>query len=531
MKPKPALGLDRKVPHCGIVRRRKCHRLRNSALKQPHAPSPSSHTRGAVLLAVAPILAVLGLGGAIAEAQTRGVRDHAIPVPPGNPNSPAALSAKAGPGKLRIIFIASAAAVDGRGAATVPAAFDLPEGDIQRTQQRLMAGIKTAGGEDIRPVTGLPMATATVSAEQIRSLAEGGLVGAMEEERLLKPVLAQSVPLINAPQVWGNTGSNKGQGQIVVILDTGVRSNHTFLAGRLAKEACFSYNGVVSGITLTSLCPGAATSSYAPGSGEACTNSATLCTHGTHVAGIAVGKQNPSAAYDGVAPAAKYISVQIYSKSGGNIYSISSDLYAAMQWVRIRKLAGDPIASVNLSSGGIEPTPPANPCSGPMVNLVQLLRAANVATVISAGNSSWANAVGWPACTLSAFTVGNSTKTDTISSTSNAGALIDVFAPGHAILSAGSASPTTYFVAGGTSMAAPHVAGAFALLRQRFQCYPIAEFENALKNTGVVITHPTTGATYRRINLQAAVAVLAPKWKTYPCARLMDTGPGATNPL
>jgi subtilisin family serine protease len=497
-------------------------------VKQP-LKSPLQ-TQFSVLATVAPILALIGLSGAVAQAQTRVVRDHAVPIHPGNPNNPASLAAKAGPGKLRVIFVASAAAVDSSGPASVPAAFALPQGDIERGQQRLMTGLKTAGAEDIKPVALLPMATATVSAEQIRALAGNGLIGSMEEERLLKPVLTQSVPLINTPQVWGNTGSNKGQGQIVVIFDTGVRSNHSFLAGRLAKEACFSYNGVVSGITLTSLCPGAVTSSYAAGAGEACTNSTLLCKHGTHVAGIAVGKQNASAAYDGVAPAAKFISVQIYSKSGSDIYSISSDMYAAMQWVRIRKLAGDPIASVNISSGGLDPTPPPNPCSGSMVSLVSLLRGVNVPTVISAGNNGWPTNVSWPGCTMNAYTVGNSTKTDGISSTSNAGALIDVFAPGTAIMSAGSASPTTYFAASGTSMAAPHVAGAFALLRQRFPCYPLAEFENALKNSGITITHPTTGAVYRRINLQAAVGLLAPKWGSYLCAKKVDTGIGGLNP-
>lgn len=375
------------------------------------------------------------------------------------------------------------------------------------------------------------MSTATVTAEHIRNLAAGGLVGAMEEEKLLSPVLAQSVPLINAPPVWGVTGLNKGQGQIVVILDTGVRSDHSFLSGRLAKEACFSTNGVVSGYTFTSLCPGAATSSYAAGAGEPCTISPNVCRHGTHVAGIAVGKQNASATYDGVAPASKYISVQIYSKTGTNIASISSDMYAALQWVRIRKLAGDPIASVNISSGSVDTTPPPNPCTSAMYGLIHNLRLVNVATVISAGNSGWASSVSWPGCTSNAFTVGSSTKTDGVSGFSNAGTLIDAFAPGSAILSAGSASPTTYFAADGTSMAAPHVAGAFALLRQRFQCYPVAEFENALKSTGVVITHPTTGATYRRINLQAAVGVLAPKSKSYLCAKQMNTGPVLTNPL
>ncbi|MEB3125410.1 MAG: S8 family serine peptidase, partial [Synechococcales bacterium] len=111
-----------------------------------------------------------------------------------------------------------------------------------------------------------------------------------------------SVPLICAPQVW-NLGS-PGAGTTVSILDTGVQSNHPFLAGRVIEEACYSSN--TSWDSGTSLCPSGVERSTAVGSAIPCVY---ICQHGTHVAGIAAGRASGSTTFNGVAPDASIFAI------------------------------------------------------------------------------------------------------------------------------------------------------------------------------------------------------------------------------
>ena len=135
-------------------------------------------------------------------------------------------------------------------------------------------------------------------------------------------------------------------------------------------------------------------------------------------------------------------------------------------------------------------------------NLVSL----NVAVTNSAGNGWWRNQVGTGvSCVTNAVVVGNTTKTDTINLSSNfLPAMIDLLAPGSNIVaSSGVAgipgqagagavgSPAQgsfeYEAKSGTSMAAPHVAGAWALARELLPNANVATIRNLLRNTGVLV--------------------------------------------
>lgn len=420
-----------------------------------------------------------------------------------------AMLARVGGGNARIVLVLSQNATNpDRGNAAAVANFDAPQAEAERGKAALAAALRTAKVADFKPVAGLPMISATLNAEQLRALSATGLIAGYEEDSVSYPTLAQSVPLINAPALW--SANIKGQNQVVAILDTGVMSNHQFLAGRLAGEACFSGTG--GGVAVCS------NGSTASGAGAPC--SLTNCNHGTHVAGIAVGRQNSSASFNGVAPEAKYLAVQVFTNINGGVGAYDSDIYAALQHVKLRKQAGLAIASINMSLGGGAYTTACAPSQ--LETLISQLKTIGVATVISSGNNGYANAVGWPACAPSAVTVGASTKTDALAGFSNSSSQIDLLAPGVGINSSVNSGTGAYAAFAGTSMAAPHVAGAYALLRQRFPCYPNGVIEADLFSTGVPIAHPTNGQTYRRINLQAAQTLLQTRWRQYVCARAVD---------
>ena len=126
-----------------------------------------------------------------------------------------------------------------------------------------------------------------------------------------------------------------------------------------------------------------------------------------------------------------------------------------------------------------------------------------IATVIAAGNEGFAEGVGTPACISTAVTVGSTTDPgDAVASTSNRGALLDLFAPGVSISS--SVPNNTYANFNGTSMATPHVAGAWAVLREAFPAESVAQILSRLQATGVPITNGTTNSVTPRIDLLAA---------------------------
>ena len=140
--------------------------------------------------------------------------------------------------------------------------------------------------------------------------------------------------------------------------------------------------------------------------------------------------------------------------------------------------------------------------------IIDLLRGAGIATVIAAGNSGYSTSVGAPACISSAITVASSTKADARSSFSNWGTLIDVVAPGSDINASytSGTSNSHYAQLSGTSMAAPHVAGAFAALRSAVPGATVTQIENALESTGTNIT--SSGSTKPRINVNSALTAL-----------------------
>ncbi|MEV0806310.1 S8 family serine peptidase [Micromonospora sp. NPDC050200] len=331
--------------------------------------------------------------------------------------------------------------------------------------------------------------------------------------------LGSSVPHINGDDVHGLGFT--GAGRTVAILDTGIDRDHPFFGNRIVAEACYSSSDT----NQQTLCPNGQTGQTGAGAADALTaacqsGGANLCDHGTHVAGIAAGSASgvAGAPGNGVAPGAGIIAIQVFTRFNSAadcdpdpapcISSFVSDQIRGLE--RVLDLSGSHnIAAVNMSLGGGQHTSACdNDSRKPAIDN---LLAAGIATVIAAGNEGFGAAVGAPGCISSAVTVGATDDADAVADFSNRGTLLDLFAPGVAIDS--SVPDNGWANLQGTSMAAPHVAGAFAVLEQALPGRTPAQQLAALRDTGVPVTYASGGnqVTAPRIDLLAATGPAIPK--------------------
>jgi subtilisin family serine protease len=116
------------------------------------------------------------------------------------------------------------------------------------------------------------------------------------------------------------------------------------------------------------------------------------------------------------------------------------------------------------------------PRSASLNDAVDDLSRAGVTVVVAAGNNRGADACTMsPSSAASAVTVGSSAKDDKISSFSNIGKCLSLFAPGSSIVSASYKSDTGEATMSGTSMAAPHVSDARRPPRSAQSCCCVPE--------------------------------------------------------
>ncbi|MBM3873037.1 MAG: hypothetical protein FJ382_04760 [Verrucomicrobia bacterium] len=223
--------------------------------------------------------------------------------------------------------------------------------------------------------------------------------------------------------------------------------------------------------------------------------------HGTHVAGIIGAVGNNGRGVAGVAWRVRIMALKFLSADGRGTVSDAAECidYAIAHGARVIN------GSYGALSTGQSP-------SQTEVAAIQRARDAGIIFVAASGNDGLNLDVArtfpatYPIDNL--LTVGNTTRLEDLSPSSNVGSgAVDLLAPGTGILSLSSSSDTAYVQLSGTSMAAPHVAGAAALLRAKYPNDTYRQTMNRiLRSVDPVPKYSGKAATGGRLNLQRALA-------------------------
>ena len=309
--------------------------------------------------------------------------------------------------------------------------------------------------------------------------------------------LDRSPASIGAPVLWNDPlQPTRGEGMKIGIIDDGIDPAHPFFSptgytmppGFPKGQTAYTTAKVIAARAFS---PPGATWRYANVPLDPANSG-----HGTHVAGIAAGNAGTPTSLgpvvSGVAPRAHLGNYRVMTVPAENV-GLNGN---APEIVRgIEAAVADGMDVINLSLG----EPEVEPSRDAVALALDAAAAAGVVPVVAAGNqgdSLGDGSVGSPASSRRAITVGavavEGGALPALASFSSAGPTPlsyrlkpDVVAPGVTILSSSPAA--TWELASGTSMAAPHVAGAAALLRRRHPEWTVDQLRSALVTTAAPV--------------------------------------------
>jgi hypothetical protein len=343
----------------------------------------------------------------------------------------------------------------------------------------------------IRPYSNLPVSFVRFESEQalLDVVSAEGVTGVRANVRGTTDT-QQSLVRIGQPAAaaQGRTGA----GTYVAVLDTGVEY------ARAAFGSCASPGGACR-VALA----------YEYGDQDGYQDDGAIGKHGTNVAGVVAA----------VAPGTRIISMDVFTQG---TYWTSDAIAQAVDQLVALKAAGWNVRAMNLSLGTRETYYDANCQTHPLAAAFAKARAAGILPVVSAGNSArpgsvYNRGIAAPACIAGSLSVGAtsdsanagsancdaSSAPDQVMWFSQSSQLLGMLAPGSCIDAAGIQMQ-------GTSQAAPHVAGAVAVLAAAKPSATIDQIASALASSGPQIADTRFGGaiTKRRLDLPAALTAL-----------------------
>ncbi|NVM27387.1 MAG: S8 family serine peptidase [Candidatus Helarchaeota archaeon] len=306
-------------------------------------------------------------------------------------------------------------------------------------QDALISTISSLGGKILQNYVVINALLVDIPLKALPDLAELSQIARIEPNYKLQVQLDVSQLAVTNTTAPGWDYTYNGTDVVVAVFDTGIDKDHPALVGRVINEKSF------------------VVSEPSPNDTDG---------HGTHVAGIIA---STNTTYMGIAPNASLVNVKIMDTSGTGD---TSQLLNGLEWLLTNTSHSADV--INLSAGTIAETDDGDSTLAKLVDAI--VSSYNIVWVNAAGNT--VSRIEVPGDAMNCISVANfndggllDPSTWTIAGTSSRGPTADgrkkpdVAAPGTLIKSCEEGS-IDFVEKSGTSMSAPHVAGAAALILQ-----------------------------------------------------------------
>ncbi|HEX8170203.1 MAG TPA: S8 family serine peptidase [Thermoanaerobaculia bacterium] len=340
---------------------------------------------------------------------------------------------------------------------------------------------------------------AEVDASAVEQLRRDPHVRAVSVDTGGSGALRESIPIVRADVAHAR--GLDGRGVTVAVLDSGIDLANRDFIGRIDGQRCFCNDAC---------CPGNVPSASGPGSAMDDHG------HGTHVSGILAG--GGAVAPAGVAPAARIVAVKVLDRN--NRFGTFTQILRALEWVESER---PDVGVINMSVVSDALFSSESECDSTAIAIglrpvIDRLRARGVLITAAAGNTGSLTGSPLPACIGPVLSVGATydapgsyhivcndpfAATDQVTCFTNSTPMMDLVAPGAPITASRLGGGEVTFA--GTSMAAPHVAGAIALMLQASGGMPADQIETILKSSGMPVLDNRNGRVFPRLDAAAAL--------------------------